>query len=127
MALTQAIEKARHSRVTRLRQVRAEIRLDEQLRIEKAGDLIAGYVEADKVGDERFVNLARDLHSILTDQDQREALYRLVAEWNRDEAAEDRSLSGMGDHNALMHAKHRQATPLFVDGSWIPGGSDGVA
>lgn len=127
MALTQAIEKARHTRVTRLRQVRAEVRLDEQLRIEKAGDLIAGYIDADRVGDERFVTFARELHSILSTQDQREALYRLVAEHNRDEDIEDRALGQMGDHNAVMHAKHKQATPLFVDGSWIPGGSDGVA
>ena len=127
MALTQAIEQARASRPNRLRQVRAEVRLDEQIRIEQAGDLIAGYIDADSVGDQRFVAIARELHETLTTQEQRDALYRLVAEWTRDEEHEERTLSRMGDHNQLMHAKHRQATPLFVDGSWIPGGSDGVA
>lgn len=127
MALTQAIEQARASRPNRLRQVRAEVRMDEQIRIEHAGDLIAGYVEADKVADEKFVAIARELHTVLTDQEQRDILYRLVAEWNRDEDAEDRWHGRMSDHNQVMAAKHRQATPLFVDGSWIPGGSDGVA
>lgn len=125
MALTQAIQRAH--RDSRLRQIRAELRMDEQLRIEHAGDLIAGYVDTDKKADERFIRAARHLHKLLDTDEQRNALYILIAEWERDERDEERIVGQQGEHNDTMLALHKKATPMFVDGAWTPGGEDGAA
>ena len=127
MALAQTITIRRATRANRLRQVRAETRVDEQLRIEHAGDLIAGYTEADKVSDQRFIRAARALHSLLNSEEQRNALYILIAEWERDEATEERIVAEQGDHNHTMLALHRAATPMFVDGQFVYDGEEAGA
>lgn len=125
MALSKALANARHS--NRVRQLAAELAADQKIRLDHAGDLIAGYVESDKVTDEQFVTAARNLHRLLETEEQRTALYILVATWQKEEAQEERSVGAMSDHNIVMVAAHRRATPVWVDGSWVPGGSGDAA
>lgn len=125
MTLTQRI--ASGSRERRLRQLRAELAVDQKLRLDFAANLIDGYIESDRVTDDAFVKAARDLHRLLDTDQQRTALYVLIATWKRDEDNEDRSVGQMGNHNRVMVDAHRRATPVWVDGSWTPGGSGDAA
>lgn len=123
MALTQAITKARRGVHQRL----AEARMSEQLDIEYARQILEDYQTIDAKADTAFAGLARIHYSLCDSEAQKDSFARVFAEYLRDEQDEDRFMVSALNHNTVQRARFRQQTPLFVEGSFTPDGSDGAA
>lgn len=126
MALSRAIAAA--SRHNRRRQTLAEMRIDEQLLLEVArAQLTEEWSAIDALGDDRFQRLARSHYATLTTDEQRDTMTALFAEWSRDECLEERVLTSARTTNLQTIVTFKQNTPAFVDGAFVPGGSEGAA
>ena len=126
MALAFQTRTGRAARVESLGLKRAEARIDEQIAIERAGELIGDYGQIDRIGDLKFQRAAKALYALLTTAEQTMAMHRLVATWVDDEEQEERLVREQRCHNDAHLEMFRENTPLFVDGAWIPDG-DGAA
>ena len=126
MTISRAIAAA--SRQNRRRQTLAEKRMDEQLLLEVArAQLVDEWSAADAMGDERFMRLARAHYATLTTDEQRDGMAALFAEWSRDESCEERVIRNAQQTNLQTIVTFKQNTPAFVDGAFVPVGSEGAA
>jgi hypothetical protein len=126
MTITRQIHKA--GRINRRRQTLSELRIDEQLLLEVArAQLNDEWTAADEMGDDRFVRFARAHYATLTTDEQRDSMAKVFAEWSRDEVIEDRLIANARQTNLQTIVTFKRNTPAFVDGAFVPGGSDGAA
>lgn len=124
MALNRAITTARRQTATtanRQRQQRAELRLEE---IVKVAGIADEYEAADRRGDlaieSAFAAIYQNAHS----EELRELVVRAFMAWQSDEAAEEAAVRGGVDGAVTMLKRHN---PTFIEGVFTPAGSDVVA
>lgn len=130
MALTQAIEQARQQRAGRVNRRRATVenaRIEEISLVDTSMQLIRRFQEDDETSDQRFVRLAKAHNETLTNDEQRNSFYRLFAAWMQDEDEEERSVEAQAGNTDLTRRTMRSNNPIFLAGSFVPDGSDGVA
>lgn len=123
-ALSIAIAEAQKKRATRENrelQLRAELRLEELI---KVGGIADHYERVNRRGNlEVETAFARVLHLVDTEAEKRAVVAAYMA-WEKDERLEQRTVRGETD-NALVAMKGNN--PIWLDGAAVPTGSDGAA
>ena len=124
MALNQAIEQARRqtaTRANRQRQQRAEVRMDEIVSVAAiAGD----YEQADRDGDLTIQDHFQSLYHLVDSEEEREAVARAFAVWQKCEQAEERALRGSVDESVDLL---RTNNDFWLNGALTPDGDGGAA
>lgn len=117
MALTQAIEQARRTTASasnRQRQHRAELRLEEIIKVAGIADQ---YEAADRAGDLRIETAFARIYQSTSDEHIRDLVLTAFMAWQDDEKAEERIVRGeVGAAVSLLKSNN----PTFVNGSFTP-------
>ena len=114
-------QKQRASRDNRQRQLRAELRLEELI---KVGGIADHYEQVNRKGNlEVETAFARVMHLVDTEDEKRAVVAAYMA-WLKDEKLEQRTVRDDTD-DALLAMKGNN--PTFIDGAYVPGGSKGAA
>ena len=113
MALSTAI-RATATATNRARQRRAEARLDE---IVKVAGIADDYATVDRHGDLEIEKHFAALYQLVDSDNEREAVARAFAVWQRSEQAEDDALRGSVDDSVGLLKSNN---PLFIDGAYTP-------
>lgn len=124
MALTHAIEQARRQTATRAnrhRQHLAELRLEEIVKVSGIADT---YEQIDRQGDLRIETAFARIYQMADSKQLREAVLDAFVAWQDDEKQEEAIVRGQTDGAVAMMKRHN---PAFIEGVWVPDGSDGVA
>ena len=123
MALTNAIARAQAAPTSanRQRQLRAERRLDE---IVKTAGIADDYMDIDRRGDlDIETHFGRMWHAA-PNEEMRTLVARAFAAWQKDEQAEEEAIrQSVGGAVALL----KRNNPYFIEGQFVPAGSDGAA
>ena len=121
MALAKAIQDARRQTATRsnrLRQHLAELRLEE---IVKVAGIADDYEKADRAGDLRIETAFARIYQTVTDEKVRQLVVDAYVAWQADEREEERLVRGGVDTSVAMLKRHN---PAFIEGAFVPDGSD---
>ena len=124
MALARAIDSARHQnarRSNRDRQIRAEVRLDE---IVKVAGIADEYDEVDRRGDLDIETHFGRLWQAAETELMRDLIARTFAAWMRDEAEEERIVRA-GVDGAVDTLKVNNG--FWIEGAAVPSGSEPAA
>lgn len=124
MTITRAIESARQQRATttnRLRQRRAELRLEEIIKVAGIAD---AYEEIDRHGDLNIETSFARLYQATADEHLRNLIVQTFVAWQNDERAEEACVRGDVD-GAVQLLKNNN--PAFIAGAYVPAASDGAA
>ena len=123
-ALSIAIEEARRNRATRANreaQLRAELRLEELIKVEGIAD---EYERVDRMGDLNIERRFALMYSMAHSERMRELIAQTYAEWMKDERAEELAVeSRVREAGTFM----RRNNSVWIDGAAVPNGSDGAA
>jgi hypothetical protein len=119
VALTRAIERA--TAPNRQRQLRAEMRLDE---IVKVAGIADDYETIDRRGDLEMEKRFATLYHLVDSEAEKEAVAAAFAAWMRTERAEERHVSGAVEGSVTTLKRNN---PVWIDGAAVPSGSDGAA
>jgi hypothetical protein len=114
-------------RFTRLRQSRAEARMDEQLLVAEAREQVDDFIAHDSVSDTTFEAAIRRLYATLDSEEQKQLAASVYAVWKAAEIQDDVILGDHAQHIDRTRVLMFQNTPMFVDGAYAPDGSDGAA
>ena len=123
MALNQAIEQARRqtaTRANRQRQQRAEVRMDE---IVSVAAIAPAYEQADRAGDLTIQDHFQSLYHLVDSEEEREAVARAFAVWQKCEQAEERALRGSVDESVDLLRTNND----FWLGAYVPENDGGAA
>lgn len=124
MALAKHLEQARRQTATaenRLRQHRAELRLEE---IVKVAGIADDYDHADRIGDLNVETAFARIYQMAESEPMREAIVQAFVAWQNDERAEESIVHGGVDSSVSMLKRHN---PAFIEGAFVPEDSDYVA
>ena len=124
MALSNALIQARRQTATaenRARQHRAELRLEEIVKVSGIAD---SYMDIDREGDLNIETQFARLYQSATDDLMRSLIVQTFVAWQRDEAAEEAIVRGEVGESVQMLKTHN---PTFIDGAAVPAGSDVAA
>lgn len=113
MTLAQKI--AHSSAINRMRQRRAEARLDEQLLVAEARDQVDEFTTHDATSDMKFRAAIRRLYKTLDTDEQRELCALVYSEWDGAESEDDVILRDHADHIDRTRFVLYANTPLFTD------------
>lgn len=112
---------ARAGRANRERQRRAELRLEELLKVEGIAD---EYERVDRKGDLRIESHFASLYALVDSVEEKEAVAAAFATWMKSEAEEEAVLRGsVTDASGYM----KRNNPTWIDGAAVPDGMDGAA
>lgn len=118
---------ANGARFNRMRQTRAEARMDEQMLVAEARDQVDGFIAHDAVSDTTFESAIRRLYAMLDTEEQRQQAAKVYAVWKQAEIQDDVILADHAQHIDRTRVVLFQNTPMFVDGAFTPAESDGAA
>lgn len=124
MTITLAVREARRRTATtanRQRQIRAELRLEE---IVKVAGIADEYERTDRAGDLQMEAHFGNLFRLASDEEMRRAVVDAFVCWQRDEQAEERVVRGGVDESVTLLKANN---PVFIEGQYVPAGSDGAA
>lgn len=123
MALSQAIDRARNAptAINRARQHRAELRLEE---IVKVAGIEDSYLDIDRDGDLHIETAFGRLYQACETEQMRSLVARTFAIWQKDEAAEEAVVKGEVGSAVSMMKRHN---PAYIDGAFVPDGDGGAA
>ena len=124
MALSRSIEQARRQTATRdnrARQHRAELRLEEIVKVSGIAD---SYMDIDREGDLNIETQFARLYQSADSDLMRSMIVQTFVAWQRDEAQEEAIVNGEVRESVDLLKFHN---PTFIDGAAVPAGSDGAA
>lgn len=123
MALAQPLNLRERISATdrRKRQIRAELRIEEIVAVAGIAD---EYDKVDRPADQATVNAFRKVWSLVDSDEERAAVAEAFAVWKRHDLRRDMSVRGETDEAVVLLKSHN---PIFVEGCYVPDGSDGVA
>jgi len=109
------------TRANRARQLRAETRMDE---IVKVAGIPDGYERADRSGNLAVESAFARVYQAVDTDEERSAVARVFVAWQSDERTERLIVQDLAaDSVEVLKA----GNPLFIDGAFTPSGSDGAA
>ena len=124
MALSREIDKVRRQTATRAhrdRQIRAEVRLDE---IVKVAGIADEYEQIDRRGDLDIETHFGRLWNAADTEQMRDLIARTFAAWQKDEQAEERVVrASVGESVDTLKANNG----FWIEGAAVPGGSEPAA
>lgn len=124
MALAVAIAEARHQRATtanRQAQLRAELRLEELIKIEGIAD---EYGRVDRMGDLNIERHFALIYSMAESPRMRDLIAKTYALWMADEKAEEMAVRSSVDEAGIFM---RRNNAVWINGASVPPDSDGAA
>jgi hypothetical protein len=105
----------------RKRQIRAELRLEE---IIKVAGIVDTYEAVDRHGDLAVETAFARCYQLVDSDEEKAAIADAFVVWQRSERAEDLAVRGETDEAVSLLKRHN---PVFVEGQYVPSGSDGAA
>lgn len=123
-ALSIAIEQARRQTATRAnreRQRRAELRLEE---IVKVAGIADGYARGDRDGNLLIEQTFAKLYQAVDSPMEREAVVQAFMVWQADERHESSMVRALADDSVAFLKRNN---PVWIDGAAVPADSDGAA
>lgn len=109
------------TRLNRERQQRAELRLEELIKVDGIAD---DYALSDRHGDLAMERRFATLYALVDTEAEKEAVAAAFATWMKTERDEEASVVGSVKSTRSFMADNN---PAFIDGAFVPGGSDGAA
>lgn len=116
-----AAQKQRASRDNRQRQLRAERRITEIVKVSGIAD---EYGKVDRKGDLRIETAFARLYHAAPSEELRTLIVDAYVAWQVDERAEEQAVVGQ---TGMAVAYMKDGNPIWLDGAAVPTGSDGAA
>lgn len=113
--MTLATKLANASNLSRIRQRKAEARMDEQMLVSEARDQVDTFTVHDAASDMKFRSAIRRLYRTLDTDEQRELCALVYSEWDGAESEDDSLLRDHADHIDRTRFTLYANTPLFTD------------